>query len=127
MILYDMAQLLIQVDEDIVREVRRIVQEKYAGRRGALSLVVEDALKQALFPPAEISTSTLLEIIDYVSRASKEDQPKEQILTNVFIMLDRDFEQSVIRGIEDMKKKRVHKVPKGRDPIEFLEKLARKA
>lgn len=121
-----MAQLLIHVDEDLAKEIRRIVREKYGGRRGALSLVVEEALKQAISPPAEISTSTLLEIIDYVSRASKEDQPKDQILTNVFLMLDREFEQSIIRGMQDMKKGRVHKVPKGKDPIEFLEKLAEK-
>ncbi len=119
-----MAQLLIHVDEDLAKEIRRIVREKYGGRRGALSLVVEEALKQAISPPAEISTSTLLEIIDYVSRASKEDQPKDQILTNVFLMLDREFEQSIIRGMQDMKKGRVHEVPKGKDPIEFLEKLA---
>lgn len=121
-----MAQLLIHVDEDLAKEIRRIVREKYGGRRGALSLVVEEALKQAISPPAEISTSTLLEIIDYVSRASKEDQPKDQILTNVFLMLDREFEQSIIRGMQDMKKGRVHKVPKGKDPIGFLEKLAEK-
>jgi hypothetical protein len=121
-----MAQLLIHVDDDLAKEIRRIVREKYGGRRGALSLVVEEALKQAISPPAEISTSTLLEIIDYVSRASKEDQPKDQILTNVFLMLDREFEQSIIRGMQDVKKGRVHKVPKGKDPIEFLAKLAEK-
>lgn|SRR5487761_530724 len=121
-----MAQLLIHVDEDLAKEIRRIVREKYGGKRGALSLVVEEALRQAIFPPAEISTSTLLEIIDYVSRASKEGQPKDQILTNVFLMLDREFEQSIIRGMGDMKKGRVSKVPKGKDPIEFLEKLAEK-
>jgi hypothetical protein len=121
-----MAQLLIHVDDDLAKEIRRIVREKYGGRRGALSLVVEEALKQAISPPAEISTSTLLEIIDYVSRASKEDQPKDQILTNVFLMLDREFEQSIIRGMQDVKKGRVHKVPKGKDSIEFLAKLAEK-
>jgi hypothetical protein len=121
-----MVQLLIHVDEDLAKEIRRIVREKYGGKKGALSLVVEEALRQAISPPAEISTSALLEIIDYVSRASKEGQPKDQILTNVFIMLDREFEQSIIRGMEDMKKGRVSKVPKGKDSIEFLEKLAEK-
>ncbi|MGI0085887.1 MAG: hypothetical protein ACREBQ_12475, partial [Nitrososphaerales archaeon] len=68
-----------------------------------------------------------LEVIDYVSRASKERQPKGQILTNVFLMLDREFEQSIIRGMEDMKKReRLLKVPKDEDPIEFLRKLAEK-
>jgi len=122
-----MAQLLVHVNEDLAREVRRIVKEKYGGRRGALSLVVEDALKQAISPPAEISTSTLLEIIDYVSRASKEGQPKDQILTNVFLMLDSEFEQSIIRGIDDMKKERFYKVPRKRDPSEFLDEIAAKA
>jgi hypothetical protein len=121
-----MAQLLIHVNEDLAKEIRRIVREKYGGKKGALSLVVEEALRQAIFPPAEISASTLLEIIDYVSRASKEGQPKDQILTNVFLMLDREFEQSIIRGMGDMKKGRVSKVPKGKDPVEFLEKLAEK-
>ena len=37
-----------------------------------MSLVVEQALREAISPPAEISSSTLLEIIDYVSQASTE-------------------------------------------------------
>jgi hypothetical protein len=122
-----MAQILVRVDEDLAKQVRRIVTEKYGGRRGALSLVVEEALRQAVSPPAEISTSTLLEIIDYVSNASIEGQPKDQILTNVFLMLDREFEQSILRGMEDMKKGRYRRVPIGKDPIEFLRKLAEKA
>lgn len=122
-----MAQILVRVDEDLAKQVRRIVTEKYGGRRGALSLVVEEALRQAVSPPAEISTSTLLEIIDYVSNASIEGQPKDQILTNVFLMLDREFEQSILRGMEDMKKGRYRQVPIGKDPIEFLRKLAQKA
>jgi hypothetical protein len=118
-----MAQILIRVDEDIAREVRRIVKEKYGGKRGALSMVVEAALRQLVSPPAEISASTLLDVIDYVSRASRDGQPKEQILANVFIMLDREFEQSVIRGTEDSKARRVQRVPRGEDPVEFLRKL----
>lgn len=59
-----MPKMLIRVDEDVSRQVRSIVRDKYGGRRGALSLVIEDALKQAISPPAEISTSNLLEIID---------------------------------------------------------------
>jgi hypothetical protein len=122
-----MAQILVRVDDDLAKQVRRIVRERYGGRRGALSLVVEDALRQAVSPPAEISASTLLEIIDYVSRASVEGQPKDQILTNVFLMLDREFEQSILRGMEDMRKGRYRRVPAGEDPIEFLRKLAEKA
>ncbi|MBI3115833.1 MAG: hypothetical protein HYZ12_00685 [Thaumarchaeota archaeon] len=122
-----MAQILVRVDEDIAREVRRIVKEKYGGRRGALSLVVEEALREAVSPPAEISPSTLLEVIDYVSRAAKEGQPKDQILANVFLMLDREFEQSIVKGIEDLRRGRLRRVPKGGDPIEFLRELARKA
>ena len=122
-----MAQILVRVDDDLARQVRRIVKEKYGGRRGALSLVVEEALRQAVSPPGEISTSILLEIIDYVSRASTEGQPKDQMLTNVFLMLDREFEQSILRGMEDMKKGKFRRVPSGEDPIEFLRKLAEKA
>jgi hypothetical protein len=121
-----MAQLLVRIDEDLVKEVRRIVKEKYGGRKGALSQVVEDALKQAISPPAEISTSALLEIIDYVSRASKEGQRKDQILANVFVMLDREFEQSIERGMEDIKARRFRKVPRREDPVRFLEELAKK-
>lgn len=126
-ILYDMAQILVTVDEDLAKQVRRIVREKYGGRRGALSLVVEEALRQALYPRAEISASTLLEVIDYVSKASSEGQPKDQILINVFLMLDREFEQSILRGVEDMKRRRYRSVPSSEDPIEFLRKLAEKA
>jgi len=121
-----MAQLLVRVDEELAKEVRRMVKEKYGGRRGALSLVVEEALRGAISPPAVISSSTLLEVIDYVSRASKEGQPKDQILTNVFLMLDREFEQSIIKGIEDQTAGRYEKVPKGEDPVEFLRKLAKR-
>jgi hypothetical protein len=122
-----MAQILARVDDDLAKQVRRIVSERYGGRRGALSLVVEEALRQAVSPPAEISASTLLEVIDYVSRASSEGQPKEQILTNVFLMLDREFEQSILRGMKDMKMGRYRKVPSREDPIEFLRKLAERA
>ncbi len=119
-----MVQILVRIDEDLAREVRIMVKEKYGGRRGALSLVVEEALRAALSPPAEISSSTLLEVIDYVARASKEGQPKDQVLTNVYLMLDREFEQSIVRGLEDLKNDRYRKVPKGGDPVEFLRKLA---
>lgn len=122
-----MAQILVRVDEDLAKEVRRIVKEKYGGRRGALSLVVEEALRGVVSPPAEISASSLLEVIDYVSRASREGQPKEQVLTNVFLMLDREFEQSVITGVEDASKGRTHAVPKGHDAVEFLRELAKQA
>ncbi|MDG7012928.1 MAG: hypothetical protein JRN46_01710 [Nitrososphaerota archaeon] len=122
-----MAQILVRVDEDLAKEVRRIVKEKYGGRRGALSLVVEEALRAAVSPPAEISASSLLEVIDYVSRASREGQPKEQMLTNVFIMLDREFEQSVVAGVEDAGKGRVREVPKGHDAVDFLRELAGEA
>ena len=122
-----MAQILVRVDDDLARQVRRIVREKYGGRRGALSLVVEQALREAVSPPAQISASTLLEVIDYVSRATSEGQPKDQILANVFLMLDREFEQSIVKGTEDLKKGRYRRVPSGEDPIEFLRKLAEKA
>jgi hypothetical protein len=118
-----MAQILVRVDEDLAREVKRLVKEKYGGRRGALSLIVEDALRAAISPPAAISPSTLLDVIDYVERAAKEGQPKEQILTNVYIMLDREFEQSIIRGAGDMKSGRLHKVPSTEDSIAFLRRL----
>ncbi len=122
-----MAQLLVRVDEDIAREIRRIVKDKYGGRRGALSMVVEEALRGIVSPPAEISAGSLLEVIDYVSRAAKEGQPKDQILTNVFLMLDRGFEQSIVMGVEDMRKGRVRAVPKGEDAVEFLRALAKQA
>ena len=122
-----MAQILVRVDEDLAREVRKIVKEKYGGRRGALSLVVEEALREAVSPPAEISASSLLEVIDYVSRASKEGQSKDQILTNVFLMLDREFEQSILAGMEDLRKGRVREAPRGQDAVEFLRELAKQA
>jgi len=122
-----MVQILVRVDEDLAREVRMMVKEKYGGRRGALSLVVEEALREAVSPPAVISSSTLLEVIDYVSRASKGGQPKDQILTNVYLMLDREFEQSIIQGVEDRRSGRYRKVPPGEDPIEFLRRLVARA
>jgi hypothetical protein len=122
-----MAQILVRVDEDLAKEVRRIVKEKYGGRRGALSLVVEDALRRVVSPPAEISASSLLDVIDYVSRASKEGQSKDQILTNVFLMLDREFEQSLVTGMEDLRKGKFHEVPRGQDAVGFLRELAKKA
>lgn len=118
-----MPQILLRVDEELERQVRTLVKERYGGRRGGLSLLVEEALRQVIAPPAEISASTLLEAIDYVARASKEGRSKDEILTNVFIMLDREFEQSVVRGIEDLQKRRLRKVPKGEEPVEFLRRL----
>ena len=120
-----MPQILLHLDDELLRKIRKIVKEKYGGRRGSLSIVVEDALKRSLVPSEEITASTLLEVIDYVSRASKEEQTKDQILTNVFLMLDRQFEQSVIKGLEDAKKSgRTKTVPKGTDRVDFLRKLA---
>jgi hypothetical protein len=123
-----MPQILVHLDQDLVRELRKIIKEKYGNKRGSLSILVEDALKRSLFPPSEISVPTLLEIVDYVSRAAKEGQPKDQILTNVYLMLDRQFEQSILRGLEDKQKKgkKMKTVPRGEDPIEFLRALAGK-
>ena len=119
-----MARILIHVGDDVAREVRRLVKEKYGDRRGALSLVVEEALLAAISPPVEISASTMLEVIDYVSGASKEGRPKDEMLTNVYLMLDRQFEQSIVGGISDAKEGRYRAVPKGEEPVEFLRKLA---
>lgn len=119
-----MAQILIHVGDDVAREVRRLVKEKYGGRKGALSLVVEEALLAAISPPVEISASTMLEVIDYVSEASKEGRPKDEMLTNVYLMLDRQFEQSIVKGIRDAREGRYRAVPKGEEPVEFLRKLA---
>jgi hypothetical protein len=123
-----MPQILVHLDQDLVRELRKIIKEKYGNKRGSLSILVEDALKRSLVPPSEISVPTLLEIVDYVSRAAKEGQPKDQILTNVYLMLDRQFEQSILRGLEDKQKKgkKMKTVPGGEDPIEFLRALAGK-
>jgi len=49
----------------------------------------QNPLKRSLVPQEEILASTLLEVIDYVARASKEGQPKDEILTNVYLMLSR--------------------------------------
>jgi hypothetical protein len=38
MIRQSMAKILIRVDEDVARKVRRIVKEKHGGKRGALSI-----------------------------------------------------------------------------------------
>lgn len=122
-----MAQILVRVDEDLATEVRRIVKEKYGGRRGALSLIVEEALRDVVSPPVEISASNLLEVIDYVTRASKDGQSKDQVLANVFLILDREFEQSIVRGIEDVQKGKSRKVPRGKDAVEFLRALATEA
>lgn len=122
-----MAQILVRVDEDLAKEIRKLVKEKYGGRRGALSFVIENALREAISPPATISSSTLLEVIDYVERAAKEGQPKDQILTNVYIMLDREFEQGIVRGVDDLKRGRVKNVPPGESPVDFLRRLVERA
>ena len=119
-----MVQILIHVGDDVAREVRRLVKERYGGRKGALSLVVEEALLAAISPPAEISASTMLEVIDYVSEASKEGRLKDEMLTNVYLMLDRQFEQSIVKGIRDAREGRYRAVPKGEELVEFLRKLA---
>lgn len=100
-----------------------MVKEKYGGRRGSLSLLVEEALREAVSPPTVISSATLQEVIDYVAGAAKEGQSKKQILTNVYIMLDREFEQSIVNGVEDMRTGGVKKVPADEGPVEFLRQL----
>jgi hypothetical protein len=119
-----MARILVKADEDVARTVRKIAAERYGGKRDALSLVVEQVLRNAISPPAEISTPTLLEIIDYVARATTEAQSKRRILANVFLMLDREFEQSIERGMRDVKEGKLNRVPRDEDPVEFLQKLA---
>jgi hypothetical protein len=41
-------------------------------------------------------------------------------------MLDREFEQSIVRGMADLKEGRLSRVPRDEDPAEFLRKLAAK-
>jgi len=91
-----------------------------------LSLFVGGAPRQIITPPAEISASGLVEVIDYVSRASKEGRSKDEILSNVFVMLDRECEQSIVRGMEDLKGGRLRRVPQGENPVKFLKELASK-
>lgn len=45
-------------------------------------------------------------------------------MTNVYLMLDRQFEQSIAKGVRDLKEGRYRVVPKGEEPVEFLRKLA---
>lgn len=121
-----MKQLLIHIDEQTEKELRRLVKEKYGGRKGALSLLAEEAFRSLMEPEKEITVATLLNMIDYVSEANKQGLSREQILANVFLILDHEFEQSIIRGITDKKSGRVYKVPEKIDPIEFLHALASK-
>ena len=97
--------------------------------KGTLRAIIRDAgltveESAAISPPVEISASTMLEVIDYVSEASKEGRPKDEMLTNVYLMLDRQFEQSIVKGIRDAREGRYGAVPKGEEPVEFLRKLA---
>ena len=122
-----MKQLLIHLDEQTEKELRRLVREKYGGRKGALSILAEEAFRSLLDQEKEITVATLLNMIDYVSEANKQDLSREQILANVFLILDQEFEQSIIRGIADKKSGRVYRVPDKIDPIEFLHSLTGKA
>lgn len=54
-------------------------------------------------------------------------QPKDRTLTNVDLTLDREFEKSIVKGIENARVGRYKAVPKGEEPVEFLRKLAAKA
>ena len=42
-------------------------------------------------------------------------------------MLDREFEQSITTGVEDVSRGKVHEIPKGHDAVEFLRELAKRA
>jgi len=78
-----------------------------------------------LISKREISETTLLRIVDYVYKAAKERRSKDQIVTNVYLILDRRFEQSVKKGLRDSKNgSRVKRVPRGSNPVEFLRNLA---
>ena len=122
-----MKQLLIHINEELDKELRRLVKEKYGGRKGALSLLAEEAFQTLVEPEREISVATLLNVIDYIAEATKQGLSRDQILTNVFLILDQEFEQSIMQGIADKKSGRLYRVPEKVDPIEFLQALASKA
>ncbi len=122
-----MKQLLIHIDEQLERELRRLIKERYGDRKGALSLLAEEAFRELIEPERDISVATLLNVIDYVAEATKQGLSRDQILTNVFIILDQEFEQSIIQGIADKKSGRVYKAPDKIDPVKFLQALASKA
>ncbi len=71
-----------------------------------------------------LSISGIKRVIDYASEATKQGLSRDQIMANGLIMLDQEFEQSVIRGIADKKSGRLYRVPESVDPIEFLHALA---
>ncbi len=74
-----------------------------------------------------MSVATILNVIDYVAEATEQGLTRDQIMSNVLLILDQKFEQSILRGIADKKLGRLYGVPKKVDPIEFLHALAKKS
>ena len=117
-----MAHIPIRVDEDVARKVRRIVEEKYGGKRGALSMVVEGALRQLVSPPAEISASTLLAVIDYVSRAARTDS-RSSICLQTCSSYSTGNSSRASSGEPRIRRRGGSTESRGEDPVEFLRKL----
>jgi len=53
-----MAQILVRVDDDVAKQIRRIVREKYGGRRGALSVRRRSAKAGCFSPGADFCIRT---------------------------------------------------------------------
>ena len=47
----------------------------------------------------------------------------QEDMTKNLMVLGKKFVRSIMAGIEDVKKGRVHEVPEGQDAVEFLRKL----
>lgn len=118
-----MKQLLIRIDDNLERELRETIRRRFGGRRGALSQLVEEALREYMHPRSEITSATLIEALDLIADMVSQGKSKADILANLEILLDPEFEASIIRAIRE----KGIVLPKSIKPSQFLHrKLKRK-
>jgi hypothetical protein len=114
-----MKQLLIRIDDDLDKELREAIRRRFGSRKGSLSHFVERALRDYIHPKSEITSATLIEAIDLIADMTSQGKSKADILANLEILLDPEFEASITRAIRE----KGIVVPPATKPSQFLHKM----
>ncbi|MBI4258133.1 MAG: hypothetical protein HY619_04185 [Thaumarchaeota archaeon] len=117
-----MKQLLIRIDDDVDKELRRVIKTRFGSRKGSLSQFVEQALRDYIRPRTEITNATLIEAIDLIADMISQGKSKADILANLEILFDPEFEASITRGIRE----KGIAVPPTTKPSQFLRKMLKR-
>ena len=117
-----MKQLLIRIDDDLDKELREAIRRRIGSRKGSLSQFVEQAIRDYIHPRSEIANATLIEAMDLIADMIYQGKSKADILANLEILFDPEFEASIIRGIRE----KGIVVPPTTKPSQFLHKMLKR-